>query len=131
MAGWGTVAVVARPFTLDEARALLPEIIAIAEEIIPLRAELVAGAKGRHDGGPRANLADVKGMEAQLSHLLDELRQLGLEVKGWAPLLVDVPVTVGGREVLVCWLEGDRSLDWYHDRDHGFVGRRRLGELAG
>ncbi len=119
-----------RSFTLDDARALLPEIIAIAEEIIPLRAELVAGAQGRHDGR-QVNLADVKAMEAQLSHLLDELRQRGLEVKGWAPLLVDVPVTIGGREVLVCWLEGDRSLDWYHDRNHGFAGRRRLAELSG
>lgn len=127
----GTVAGVDRSFSLDEARAVLPEIIAIAEQIIPLRAELVAAAKGHHDGGRHVNLADVKGMEAQLSHLLDELRQRGLEVKGWAPLLVDLPVTVQGREVLVCWLEGDRRLDWYHDREHGFAGRRRLSDLLG
>lgn len=117
----------ARTFTLDEARALLPELLAIAEEIIPLRADLAAGARAQRQGDPQANLADVKAMEAQLSHLLDRLGELGLEVKGWAPILVDLPVVVAGREVLVCWLEGDRALEWYHDRDDGFAGRRPLG----
>jgi hypothetical protein len=28
--------------------------------------------------------------------------------------------------VLLCWLEGDRSLGWYHRLDLGFAGRRRL-----
>lgn len=120
-----------RTFSLEEARALLPDIIATAEEIIPLRAELVAAARAQREGDPEVNLADIKAMEAQLSDLLDRLGGLGLEVKGWAPMLVDVPVTIAGREVLVCWLEGDRGLDWYHDRDDGFAGRRPLDELEG
>ena len=119
----------ARTFSLDEARGLLPEILAVAEEVVPLRAELVAGAKAQREGVPDANLADVKAMEARLSHLLDRLGELGLEVKGWAPLLVDLPVVVAGREILVCWLEGDRSLDWYHDREDGFAGRRLLAQI--
>lgn len=120
-----------RTFSLEEARALLPDIIATAEEIIPLRAELVAAARARREGDLQVNLADIKAMEAQLSDLLDRLGGLGLEVKGWAPVLVDAPVTIAGREVLVCWLEGDRGLDWYHDRDDGFAGRRPLDELEG
>ncbi len=120
-----------RSFSLEEARALLPDIVATAEEIIPLRAELVAAARARREGDPQVNLADIKAMEAQLSDLLDRLGGLGLEVKGWAPVLVDVPVTLAGREILVCWLEGDRGLDWYHDRDDGFAGRRPLDELDG
>lgn len=120
-----------RTFTLEEAKALLPEIVATAEELIPLRADLVAGARGQREGDPQVNLADVKGMEARLSDLLDQLRRHGLEVKGWAPLLIDLPVTVGGRVVLACWLEGDQGLDWYHDREDGFAGRRRLAELIG
>ena len=118
-----------RTFTLAEARALLPQILMTAEEIIPLRADLVAAARAQRQGSPDANLADVKAMEARLSDLLDRLGQLGAVVKGWAPLLVDLPAVVAGREVLVCWLEGDRALDWYHDPDDGFAGRRPLREL--
>ena len=120
----------ARTFSLAEARALLPDIVAAAGEIIPLRADLVAAAKAQRQGSPQANLADVKAMEARLSDLLDRLGELGAVVKGWAPLLVDLPVVVAGREVLVCWLEGDRALEWYHDPDDGFAGRRPLHELA-
>lgn len=126
---WGTVAIVGNSFSLAEAQALLPQIVAIAEEIIPLRAELVAASRGGADAPSTINRADVKGMEAKLSELLDELGRRGVEVKGWAPLLVDLPVTLAGREVLVCWLEGDRALDWYHDREHGFAGRRPLRDL--
>ncbi|NJO56359.1 MAG: hypothetical protein HC834_08510 [Rhodospirillales bacterium] len=35
-------------------------------------------------------LAEAKGLEARLSDLLDQLVTLGLQVKGWAPLLVDL-----------------------------------------
>jgi hypothetical protein len=31
-----------------------------------------------------------------------------------------------GVPVLLCWLEGDEELAWYHRADLGFLGRRRL-----
>ena len=47
---------------------------------------------------------------------------LDVQLKGWAPLLVDIPVEHDGRVVLLCLLEGDRELGWYHEVDHGFPG---------
>ena len=38
----------------------------------------------------------------------------------------DFHLTGDGVDVLLCWLEGDRALDWYHRADLGFAGRRRL-----
>jgi hypothetical protein len=32
--------------------------------------------------------------------------------------------------VLLCWLEGDRELAWYHRLDTGFAGRRPLADPA-
>jgi hypothetical protein len=78
---------------------------------------------------PPAPLADLKGHEARLADLLDQIRGLGVQLKGWAPLLVDIEVVVDGRTVLFCWLEGDRELGWYHEVEHGFAGRRPLSEL--
>ena len=46
--------------------------------------------------------------------------------RGLAPLLVDFPSELDGTDVLLCWLEGDRALEWYHRADLGFAGRRPL-----
>src|SRR5487761_1133026 len=31
-----------------------------------------------------------------------------------------------GEPVLLCWLEGESALSWYHKAAHGFAGRRRI-----
>ncbi len=115
-----------RRFTLEEARAALPHVHAIAAEIIELRASLLEQQTRHHEGDESVALADLKAGEARLSHLLDTLVAEGLQVKGWAPLLVDFPSELDGRDVLLCWLEGEDDLAWYHDPAHGFAGRRRL-----
>jgi hypothetical protein len=115
-----------RTFTIDEARSALPALLELAEELVVVRAELT---EQRSDSGP-GSLAELKGLEARLADLLDQIVRQGVEVKGWAPLLVDYPVEHDGRVVLVCWLEGDRELGWYHEIEHGFPGRRRLTHLG-
>lgn len=113
-------------FRIDEARASLPSLLELADEVVEVRAELTEQRVG---SGPGA-LAELKGLEARLADLLDQIVQLGVELKGWAPLLVDYPVEHDGRVVLVCWLEGDRELSWYHEIEHGFPGRRPLTHLG-
>lgn len=114
------------PLTAEQAHALVPELVRLADAAVVARADLTTASRAATPGP----LADLKGHEARLADLLDQLRGLGVQVKGWAPLLVDIEVAVDGRVVLFCWLEGDRELGWYHEVDHGFAGRRPLRELA-
>jgi hypothetical protein len=116
-----------RLFTVDEARQLLPQVIDLADEIIDVRARLTVA---RHGEGEPIALADLKALEAQLADSLDRLAAFGVQIKGWAPLLVDFPARYEDRDILLCWLEGERALEWYHDADHGFPGRRRLTDLG-
>ena len=64
-----------------------------------------------------------------MSELADRLQAMGLQIKGFAPLLLDFPMRHDGREILLCWLEGERELGWYHDAELGFAGRRPLTDL--
>ncbi len=71
-------------------------------------------------------LAELKAAQARLDELMTTVQQTGTELKGFAPLLLDFPAELDGVPVLLCWLEGDSDLAWYHRADLGFAGRRRL-----
>ena len=69
----------------------------------------------------------------------DDGTRLVLDEAPAVPVLYQAPITSGpdgtvvdattdldGVPVLLCWLEGDEELLWYHRADLGFAGRRRL-----
>jgi len=115
-------------FTIDEARALLVELRPVLAEIVVLRAdaaELAAATRGG-PASPLGGLPELKAAEARLDELMAQVQSHGVELKGWAPLLLDFPAQLDGVDVLLCWLEGDAELSWYHRSDLGFLGRRPL-----
>ena len=118
-----------RVFTLAEARGLLPEVRRRADEAISVRADLVELQAALEQGEPRPRLggiAEAKGFQAQLSELLGWFPAQGIELKSIAPLLIDFPAEMDGEPVLLCWLEGEYQLAWYHKPEHGFAGRRLI-----
>ena len=119
-------------FTLDEARKLIPEVLDRAAKLVAVRADLVdlQTALTRGVPSPLGALPEAKGLEARLSELLGWFPEHGLDVKGVAPLLVDFPARLNGETVLLCWLEGEHELGWYHKPEHGFAGRRVISALG-
>lgn len=117
-----------RTFTLDEARTVLDEMRDALDELVTVRADLATMAH-EHNEGAAVAIPDIKALEARMGELLDGCRARGVQVKGYAPLLLDFPMEVGDRTVLLCWLEGEDGLDWYHETATGFMGRRPLDQL--
>jgi hypothetical protein len=117
-----------RIFTVAEARELLPEVVARADEFVAVRADLIElrAALQQGEPSPLGGLAEAKALEAQFDDLISWFPAQALELKGAAPLLLDFPSRIGGELVLLCWLEGDRELAWYHKPEHGFAGRRPI-----
>ena len=116
-------------FTLSHARMELARLRPLLDELVVVRADMVELAAALTSGGePTAlgGLPERKAAEARLTELMTEVQQTGAELKGVAPLLVDFPADLDGVPVLLCWLEGEAELAWYHRADLGFAGRRRL-----
>jgi hypothetical protein len=116
-------------FTIDEARAELAQLMPLLDEIVVVRADVVELTAALTPGGPQSSLGGLperKAAEARLNELMTEVQETGAELKGIAPLLVDFPADLDGVPVLLCWLEGETALEWYHRLDLGFAGRRRL-----
>lgn len=107
---------------LARLRPVLADVVALRADAAELAASLTAGAAPTALGG----LPEFKAAQARLDELLSEVQATGVELKGVAPLLLDFPAEFDGVPVLLCWLEGDAELGWYHRRDLGFAGRRRL-----
>jgi arsenite methyltransferase len=116
-------------FTLAEARAELARLRPVLDRIVAVRADAAELAAAMQPDGPPTALGGVpewKAAQAQLDELMTVVQRTGAELGGLAPLLVDFPADLDGSPVLLCWLEGDPELSWYHRRDLGFAGRRRL-----
>jgi hypothetical protein len=117
-----------RQFSYADAAALMPQVREVAADIVETRAELAELSSVLNGGeeSPLGGVAEVKALEARLHELLSWFPANGIEVKGAAPVIIDFPSTLLGADVLLCWLEGEAELAWYHRPDLGFLGRRRL-----
>ncbi len=115
-------------FTVAEARAALDALRPVLADLVALRADAAELAASLQGGPPTAlgGLPELKAAQARLDELMQQVQEQGVELKGWAPLLLDFPAVLDGVPVLLCWLEGDGELAWYHRADLGFPGRRRL-----
>ena len=125
---FGRLSDVDRIFTLEQARRLMPEVLTRADDIVGVRADLVElrAALDQGTASPLGGLPEAKALEARLSEALGWFTAEGLDLKGIAPLLLDFPARMGEDTVLLCWLEGERELGWYHKPEHGFAGRRPI-----
>jgi hypothetical protein len=107
-----------RVWTLDEATAALPQVREIVER---LRAAANAPAEHSNVSG---NGHGPSTPSHELQAALRELDDLGIIVRDPQRGLIDFPAQTGdGRTYLLCWLDGEDAIDWWHWPDEGFAGR--------
>ena len=121
-----------RRWTLDEARAALPEVRTLVGRL----RELVAAAQSQArrvggNGGPSGNGHGPGAAAAseELRSVLAELNERGIVVRDPARGLIDFPASSPtGREYLLCWLDGEDDIRWWHWPEAGFAGRTPLSD---
>jgi hypothetical protein len=122
-----------RHYTRDEARALLPQVRQWLRELRQVRADLdkadlrIRGlmAPGSDLGGPLINRWITKA--ADLKDTLMEFYSRQIQIKDIERGLIDFPAIIGGKEVFLCWEDGEDDIEFWHDLDAGFAGREPLG----
>ncbi len=130
-----------RLYSLADARALLPQVIPVLEEIracfLELRALNAAvateqrGASG--DGALLANPWEKEAGENRVEKLGQQLRSgvarldaWGIELKDPERGLIDFYHRREGEVVYLCYMLGEAGIDHWHSTSAGFAGRRRL-----
>jgi len=124
-------------FTPQEADAMLPLVRSIVKDI----SELAHSVRDRHErltrlksSGkslvPEAQLEEEQAVlehdSERLQECVEELTDLGVEIKDLFTGLVDFPCWKDGREIHLCWKLGEPRLGWWHEVNAGFAGRRPL-----
>lgn len=127
----------ARLFTIEQANRMLPLVRRIVEDIVQDYARwreqvgvLEVVAAGRRGDSPPDEAEkveqDTQRLAGDIERYVGELRELGVEFKGFDEGLVDFPAELDGRTVYLCWKLGEDAVEHWHEVDAGFAGRRKL-----
>ncbi len=132
-----------RFFSLDEAESRLPLVRSIVSDIVELYRDIhdrqsrltrvleLRGETKQHVG--RLYSEELEEMERELENdltrldsFVEELEDLGVELKDPHAGLVDFHTWIDGREACLCWQLGEPEIQYWHEIDAGYGGRQSL-----
>jgi hypothetical protein len=121
-------------YTIEEARALLPEVRATLIQLAIERRRAddahaalhrQLGADPAHRGRARLE-AETAERRARVKALLDHLESRGVVVRDLETGLVDFPTVREGERAWLCWRLDDPQLAFWHSTREGYASRRPL-----
>jgi hypothetical protein len=123
-----------RHYSLEEASELLPRVVELIEKMRAARdrlgdkeaREALSEAGPTNGGGDPGRTVSEGFLELRESML--RLRELEVVLRDLDRGLLDFPALRDGREVYLCWQEGEDAIGYWHEPDAGFAGRRPLDD---
>ena len=126
-----------RTFTVEQANRMLPLVRRIVRDIVDSHQtwqravqSYEAAATWTRADSPSTQLkvleADVKRLAMEIEGYLVELRELGVDFKGFDQGLVDFPGEREGRVVCLCWKLDEDEVRFWHEVSDGYAGRQAL-----
>ena len=130
-------------FTLDQARNLLPRVKENLQQALVLKREHEKAEQSLQTivnrvqmmGGMVLNRQEMVGhrsrMDAtsmRLREVVEEIHELGCQIKDLDVGLLDFPTFYRGNEVLLCWKLGEEDITFWHGLEEGFRGRKPIDD---
>jgi hypothetical protein len=127
-------------FTLEEANGLLPFIKRDLEALqsvkrkfegmyMELREKRAVSGVSVSSGEPDPFFdleCELEFLQIEAKTIMDSIRMKNVELKDIEKGLVDFPSVLNGREVLLCWCQGEGDISFYHGFHDGFAGRKPI-----
>jgi hypothetical protein len=128
-----------RRFSLAEANRSLPLVKRVVGDIVKTHAQAMKLQREmeRHSGGkqqpqpPTATAIqnELDACMAKLEDFVDELSDIGCELKDYQVGLIDFVGQHDGRDVYLCWKLGEERITHWHELDGGYAGRQPVSKL--
>ena len=123
-----------RHYTLAEASELLPRVVELVERMRSARDRLgdreareALSEAGPTNGGGDPGRTVSEGF-VELRDSMAELQKLDVVLRDLDRALLDFPSLRDGREVYLCWQEGEDAIEYWHEPEAGFAGRQPLDD---
>ena len=127
-------------FTLEEAQELIPWVHQKFEAIREASAKALgahtklealvermqSNGGSEHDQELETLRSILQKTASEVQRQIEAITQLGLIVRDVQRGLIDFPSLREGREVYLCWVYGESTIEYWHEVDTGFVGRQPL-----
>lgn len=129
-----------KKFTIEEAESLIPWLEDKFDEIAPVREKLVedqerllislrqsrGNGESSRDVDLNAKYQEIDRLRYQIQKLLKNFSDRGVIVRDIQRGLVDFPFIKDGRLVNLCWVIGEKKIEYWHETTVGFSGRKYL-----
>ncbi len=120
-------------FTVAQANKSLPLVKRIVGDIVrthDVALDLQARIERLHDAKEQvpAQTALDSTLD-RLQDLVDELNEVGCELKDYQTGLIDFVGRHQGRDVYLCWKLGEEKITFWHELNTGFAGRKSVSTL--
>ena len=118
-------------FDLGEANRTLPLVSRIVRDIVDANSrmrEVHLEAQRMVDEGSMDTAEQLQDRLQEISfqrtEFIDELQELGIELKDPNVGLIDFPAMLEDRVVYLCWRLGEGKINHWHELESGFAGRQ-------
>lgn len=129
-------------YTVEQANRTLPLVRRIVEDIVVshrrwreriLELDLLSSSVRADAPSERATALEkeAQALARDIDAFERELTDLGIALKDRRLGLVDFPGEIEGRRVWLCWRLGEPAVQYFHELDAGFGGRKPLPVSAG
>lgn len=117
-------------YTKLTANEILPDVI---DRLHALRSAASEAAERQEDAVDKAptngGARDPEGWANASNEVARQTKwfsDAGIQIKSLEEGLVDFPAVIDGRQVLLCWKEGETEVAFWHTPQDGYPGRRPL-----
>ena len=120
-----------RIFTIDQANRALPLVSRVVADIVHQQkavCELEERLHNYHAAAWEACQEHYTLALERLRDLIDELSDVGCQLRDWRRGIVDFPAYLNGRRVNLCWRLGEPRICHWHEPEAGYRCRQPIDE---
>ena len=121
-----------RRFTVAQANSTLPLVKRIVGDIVKAHAQAISIQAELDTYASRQRAIaqnELEHLMTRLEDYLDELTEVGCELKDYQMGLIDFTGRHQGHDVCLCWKLGEEKIAYWHETEAGFTGRQPISKL--
>ena len=119
-------------------KRIVTDLVGGYRRLMELQETVEAGQSGGRPARAAGDRIGVQGAHAELVRAaqrlhtcLQELDDVGVELRDFASGIVDFPCIVGGRYAYMTWRLGEPAVRYWHELGEGFAQRQPVGTMSG